>query len=154
MAIGMLKITEFRHGSKSYSLLMTNHSIINLKSPFPFAETVQRLVQVFATKGIKVFATIDQQAEAQSVGLDMPPTTLIIFGNPRAGTPLMLANPVSGVDLPLKVLIHEDKEKSIMVSFTSAQELIKRYSLPEELTSNLIPAERLIQSTLGYRTDN
>lgn len=133
---------------------MTNHSIINLKSPFPFAETVQRLVQVFATKGIKVFATIDQQAEAQSVGLDMPPTTLIIFGNPRAGTPLMLANPVSGVDLPLKVLIHEDKEKSIMVSFTSAQELIKRYSLPEELTSNLIPAERLIQSTLGYRTDN
>lgn len=133
---------------------MTNHSIINLKSPFPFAETVQRLVQVFATKGIKVFATIDQQAEAQSVGLDMPPTTLIIFGNPRAGTPLMLANPVSGVDLPLKVLIHEDKEKSIMVSFTSAQELIKRYSLPEELTSNLIPAERLIQSILGYSTDN
>lgn len=133
---------------------MTNHSIINLKSPFPFAETVQRMLQVFAIKGIKVFATIDQQAEAQSVGLDMPPTTLIIFGNPRAGTPLMLANPVSGVDLPLKVLIHEDKEKSIMVSFTSAQELIKRYSLPEELTSNLIPAERLIQSTLGYRTDN
>lgn len=133
---------------------MTNHSIINLKSPFPFAETVQRLVQVFATKGIKVFATIDQQAEAQSVGLDMPPTTLIIFGNPRAGTPLMLANPVSGVDLPLKVLIHEDKEKSIMVSFTSAQELIKRYSLPEELTSNLIPAERLIQSILGYSTNN
>jgi uncharacterized protein (DUF302 family) len=69
------------------------------------------LLSAFADHGIKVFATIDQQAEAAAAGLTMPPTTLIIFGNPKAGTPLMLAQPRSGLDLPLKVLVSESVPK-------------------------------------------
>ncbi|HKJ60849.1 MAG TPA: DUF302 domain-containing protein, partial [Hyphomicrobiales bacterium] len=83
---------------------MTSLGIVKLKSPYSFTETLQRLLDAFAEKSIKVFATIDQQAEARAFGLSMPPTVLLIFGNPKAGTPLMLANPEAGIDLPLKVL--------------------------------------------------
>ena len=86
---------------------MPSHDIVQRTSPYAFADTVGRLLAAFDEKGITVFATIDQQAEARAVGLSMPPTTLIVFGNPRAGTPLMLANPQAGLDLPLKVLVCE-----------------------------------------------
>jgi uncharacterized protein (DUF302 family) len=120
---------------------MSSRGIVRLESPYVFADTVRRLLAAFAEKGIKVFATIDQQAEAQAAGLAMPPTTLIVFGNPKAGTPLMLANPQAGVDLPLKVLV--------AVLFTAASEIIERHSLPSELISNLVPAERLIAAVLS-----
>ena len=128
---------------------MASPGIVRLESPYPFADTVQRLLAAFAEKGVKVFATIDQQAEARAAGLSMPPTTLIVFGNPRAGTPLMLANPQAGVDLPLKVLVCEPEPGRVAVWFTAAATLIERHSLPPELVSNLVPAERLIASVLG-----
>ena len=128
---------------------MSSRGILTLKSPYAFADTVQRLLAAFAAKGIKVFATIDQQAEARVVGLAMPPTTLIVFGNPKAGTPLMLANPQVGVDLPLKVLVCEPEPGQVVASFTTASEIIERHSLPPELASNLIPAEHLIASVLS-----
>jgi uncharacterized protein (DUF302 family) len=128
---------------------MSSPGIVRLKSPYLFADTVQRLLAAFAGKGIKVFATIDQQAEARAVGLSMPPTTLIVFGNPKAGTPLMLANPEAGIDLPLKVLVCEDQACQVVVLFTAASEIIERYSLPPELASNLKPAEFLITSVLS-----
>jgi uncharacterized protein (DUF302 family) len=86
-----------------------SHGIVSLKSRHPFTDTLQRLLAAFADHGIKVFATIDQGAEALAAGVSMPPTTLIIFGNPRAGTPLMLSNPQSGIDLPLKVLAYQGR---------------------------------------------
>jgi uncharacterized protein (DUF302 family) len=122
--------------------------VVSISSPYPFADTVRRLLSAFADHGIKVFATIDQQAEAAAAGLTMPPTTLIIFGNPKAGTPLMLAQPQSGLDLPLKVLVSESVPKQVSVSFNTAAYIIERHSLPSELASNLVPAERLIRSTL------
>jgi uncharacterized protein (DUF302 family) len=125
------------------------HGIISLRSPYPFDATVQRLLAAFADKGIKVFATIDQQAEALAVGMSMPPTTLIVFGNPKAGTPLMLANPQTGIDLPLKVLVHESEPGQVSVVFVAAEEIIRRHSLPPELASNLVPAGRIIANTLG-----
>jgi uncharacterized protein (DUF302 family) len=128
---------------------VSSHGILRLKSPYVFADTVQRLLAAFAEKGIKVFATIDQQAEARVVGLAMPPTTLIVFGNPKAGTPLMLANPQVGVDLPLKVLVCEPEPGQVAVLFTAASEIIERHSLPPELASNLVPAERLIATVLS-----
>jgi len=128
-----------------------SHGIVSLKSPYPFADTVQRLLSAFAAKGIKVFATIDQQAEARAVDLSMPPTTLIVFGNPKAGTPLMLANPQAGIDLPLKVLVCEDQPGQVVVMFVAASEIIERHSLPPELASNLKPAEFLIASVLSER---
>jgi len=102
------------------------------------------LLSGFASHDIKVFATIDQQAEARAVGLPLPPTTLIVFGNPKAGTPLMAARPQSGLDLPLKVLVSETVPGKVTVSFNSATYVTDRHALPAALASNLAPAERLI----------
>lgn len=128
---------------------MTSPGIVKLESPYSFAGTVQRLLDAFAEKNIRVFATIDQQAEARAAGLSMPPTTLVIFGNPKSGTPLMLANPEVGLDLPLKVLVCESRPDKTVVMFVSASEIIRRHALPPELTSNIQPAEHLVQGILG-----
>ena len=123
--------------------------VVSLASPHPFADTVQRLLAAFASHGVKVFAKIDQQAEALAVGLSMPPTTLIIFGSPKAGTPLMLSNPQSGIDLPLKVLVSENTPGDVAVMFNAASYIVRRHSLPTELAANLGTAERLIADALA-----
>jgi uncharacterized protein (DUF302 family) len=130
------------------SLAADGHGVRSILSPYPFAETVRRLLSAVADHGIKVFVEIDQQAEASAVGLGMPPTTLILFGNPKAGTPLMLARPQSGIDLPLKVLVCESLPGQVSVTFNAAAYIIDRHSLPPELASNLEPAERLIAAVL------
>jgi uncharacterized protein (DUF302 family) len=124
--------------------------IARFPSPYPFADTVKHLLDAFASHGIKVFATIDQRAEAQAVGLSMPPTTLILYGNPKAGTPVMLANLQSGIDLPLKVLIVEPEPGQVEVLLNRAEYIIQRHALPQALSANLVPAERLIASVLGH----
>ncbi len=121
-----------------------DRGVVSVRSLYTFADTVQRLLAAFADHSIKVFATIDQRAEAIAAGLTMPPTTLIIFGNPQAGTPLMLAQPRSGVDLPLKALVTEPEPGQVMVSFNAATYIIERHSLSAELLNNLVPAELLI----------
>lgn len=128
---------------------MPSSSIRRLDSPFSFSDTVERVLAALAGKGIKVFATIDQQAEARSVGMSMPPTTLVIFGSPRAGTPLMIARPQAGVDLPLKVLVSEASPGQVEVFLTPAAAIIRRHGLAPELAANLVPAERLIEAVLG-----
>ncbi|HTQ73408.1 MAG TPA: DUF302 domain-containing protein [Burkholderiales bacterium] len=105
---------------------------------------MKHLLSGFASHGIKVFATIDQQAEAVAAGLTLPPTTLIIFGNPKAGTPVMLAQPQSGLDLPLKVLVSEAVLGKVIVSFNSASYIVERHSIAPALASNLAAGERLI----------
>ena len=133
---------------------MTHHAgVFRFHSPYAFEQTVQRLHAVFAERGIKVFASIDQQAEAAAVGLSMPPTTLILFGNPKAGTPLMLANPVAGIDLPLKVLVTELEPGRVEVLINSAAYLIERHALPQALEANLLPAEGLIGNALGVKSE-
>lgn len=126
----------------------SDSGVLRLKSPFPFHDTVQRLLTAFADRGIKVFATIDQQAEAIAVGLSMPPTTLILFGNPMAGTALMLDNPTAGVDLPLKALVIEAEPGTVEVVINTAKYVIERHALPHGLEANLLPTERLIENVL------
>ncbi|KQX98022.1 hypothetical protein ASD22_12585 [Rhodanobacter sp. Root480] len=128
---------------------MSSSSVVTLESPYTFSDTVRRLLAAFAAKSIKVFAVIDQQAEASAAGLAMPPTTLVIFGNPQAGTPLMLANPQVGVDLPLKVLVSEAVPGRVVVCFTSTAAIVQRHGLPPEFVTNLAPAERVIEAALG-----
>jgi len=132
---------------------MPSSSVVNLESPYTFSDTVGRLLAAFAAKRIKVFAVIDQQAEAGAAGLAMPPTTLVIFGNPQAGTPLMLANPQVGVDLPLKVLVSEATPGRVVASFTAAAEIVRRHGLPAGLAANLAPAERVIEAALRNSAD-
>ncbi len=128
-----------------------DHGIVTIKSRLSFSQTVERLKTTFQSHGIKVFTVIDQQAEARSAGLVMPPMVLILFGNPKAGTPLMLARPLSGLDLPLKVLATEAKAGEVLVSFNSTQYILKRNGLPSELGSNIAPPERLIEAALSER---
>jgi uncharacterized protein (DUF302 family) len=100
--------------------------------PRPLADTVTRLLDLLGSKGIKVFAVFDQQAEARAVGLDLRETTLVIFGNPAAGTGLMAATPLAALDLPLKVLVWADTDRGTQVSYTAPATLAARYGLSPE----------------------
>ena len=111
--------------------------IVNLRSRLPVDEAMERLKSIVARKGITLFAIIDHSKEAQAVGLTMPPTQLAIFGNPKAGTALMLAAPSSGIDLPLKILIWEDAEGEVWVTYNNPQYLGERHGLPLEFLRNL-----------------
>jgi uncharacterized protein (DUF302 family) len=127
--------------------LPRSNGVARFTSPFSFHETVQRVLDALSTHGIKVFATWDQQAEARAVGLDMPPTTLIVFGNPKAGTPLMLAQPESALDLPLKALVLESDDQ-VSVCFNTSDYILERHGLPERMSANLAPAFGLIEQAL------
>lgn len=123
--------------------------VLSVRSPLPFADTVQRLLSAFESHGLKIFATIDQRAEAVAAGLTLYPATLIIFGNPRAGTPLMAARPQSGIDLPLKAFVTESVPGEVSVSFNEAAYILERHALAADFLNNLAPAERLIANTLA-----
>jgi uncharacterized protein (DUF302 family) len=101
-------------------------------SPRSVEETVARLVALLGAKGIKVFAVIDQRAEARAVGLDLRETTLVVFGNPLAGTPLMQAVPLAALDLPLKVLVWADGQHGTQVSYADPSVVVARYGLVPE----------------------
>jgi uncharacterized protein (DUF302 family) len=122
--------------------------IRTLESRDSFPGTVARLTSSLQAHGIKIFAVIDQQAEARAAGLAMPPVTLILFGNPKAGTPLMAARPTSALDLPLKAVVWASENGGVFVSFNTAAYLIARHHLPEALAANLAPAEKLIAAAL------
>lgn len=106
-------------------------------------ETVGKIKVLLNAKGIKLFAVIDHSGEAEAIGLKMPPTKLVIFGNPKGGTPLMLAAPPVAIDLPLKLLVWEDAQGSRWVSYNSPQYLKKRHELPDDLLKNIAIIEAL-----------
>jgi uncharacterized protein (DUF302 family) len=106
--------------------------VVTKASPRGAGETVARLLELLTSKGIKVFAVIDQQAEARAVGLDLRETTLVIFGNPAAGTGVMVAAPLAALDLPLKVLVWAEPGQGTFVSYTAPATLASRYDLSAE----------------------
>ncbi len=124
----------------------TGKGIIDQRSLHSVDETLQRLVSTLHTKGVTIFATVDHSGEAAKVGLEMRPTKLVIFGNPKAGTPLMLASPSIAIDLPLKILIWEDGAGKVWVSYNSAAYLQERHGLPEDLLRNIAIVETLATS--------
>jgi uncharacterized protein (DUF302 family) len=105
-------------------------------------DTVARFTAILDGKGVKTFAVIDQRAEAEKAGLELRETVLVIFGSPRAGTPVMAAVPLSALDLPLKVLIWDD-EGQTKVSYTPPAELARRYELSDDLAANLAAIDAL-----------
>ena len=112
------------------------------------AETVERLEGVLAAKGITLFAVIDHSGEAAKVGWAMPDTKLLVFGNPKAGTPVMLAAPTSALDLPLKILVREDGGE-VVVEYNSAAWLAGRHGVPGELVGVLAGVEGLVAGVAG-----
>jgi uncharacterized protein (DUF302 family) len=107
--------------------------VITKSSARSVADTVTRLLALLDAKGLKVFDVIDQRAEAEAVGLELRSTTLVVFGNPAAGTPVMAAAPLSALDLPLKLLVWDDDEHDTQVSYTDPAVLAQRYGLSPEL---------------------
>jgi uncharacterized protein (DUF302 family) len=108
---------------------------VTKSSPRSVEETVARLLQLLSAKGLKVFAVIDQAAEARAVGLELRETTLVVFGNPAAGTPAMAAVPLSALDLPLKIVVWADEARGTQVSYTDPAALAARYDLGPDLAA-------------------
>jgi len=121
-----------------------NNGLIRVASRYAMDETLRRLQETFAQKGLQVFAVIDHSGEAEKVGLKMLPTKVLIFGSPKAGTPVMVAAPSLAIDLPLKALVAEDQEGRVAVTYNDAEYLRTRHGFPEELTKNLAGAGALI----------
>ncbi len=121
----------------------TNNGILNKRSNHSVDETLERLKRTLKAKGVTIFAIVDHSGEAEKVGLKMPPTKVVMFGNPKAGTPLMLAAPSIAIDLPLKILISEDREGKVWVSHNSLTYLQQRHGLPQELLQNIAVVETL-----------
>ena len=111
--------------------------IIDKLSHHSVEETVDRLKGILQSKGVALFAMIDHSGEAQKVGMKMPPTKLLIFGSPKAGTPLMLAAPSVAIDLPLKILVWEDAQGKVWVSYNSLEYLQERHGIAPELAPNI-----------------
>ena len=121
----------------------TENGIIHKPSNHSVDETVERLKRILQAKGIALFALVDHSGEAIKVGMSMRPTKLLIFGNPKAGTPLMLAAPTSAIDLPLKILVWEDGEGKVRISYNSPAHLQQRHGLSQELIQNIAVVEAL-----------
>src|SRR5213594_1309510 len=125
---------------------MTPHSdsgIIDQPSQHSVEQTVERLTALLHAKGVTLFALVDHSGEAAKVGMKMPPTKLLIFGNPKSGTPLMLASPSVAIDLPLKILVWEDADGRVWLSYNSPGHLQARHHLPPELLQNIAVIETL-----------
>jgi uncharacterized protein (DUF302 family) len=120
------------------------NGLIQIPSHYSVEETLTRLETVFADKGLKVFALIDHSGEAEKVGLKMKPTKVLMFGSPKAGTPLMVEAPTLAIDLPLKALIAEDEQGKVSVAYNDPAYLQQRHGVPQELMKNLAGAGALI----------
>lgn len=121
----------------------TGSGIIEKPSNHSVEETVAKLEGILQAKAVTLFALIDHSGEAEKAGMKMPPTKLLIFGNPKAGTPLMLAAPSSAIDLPLKILVREDAQGKVWVSYNNPEYLQQRHHLPQELLQNIAVVETL-----------
>jgi uncharacterized protein (DUF302 family) len=120
--------------------------LITIPSRHSVDETVVNIVSLLRDKGIKLFAVIDHSGEAKLAGLKMPPTRVVIFGNPKAGTPLMLASPSVAIDLPLKLLVAEDAQGKVSISYNAAEYLGKRHQLPDDMFGVIAAVGKLAEA--------
>jgi uncharacterized protein (DUF302 family) len=127
------------------SSMKKKNGIVDVRSNHSVDETVERVKNILQSKGITLFALIDHSGEAEKVGMKMPPTKLLIFGNPKGGTPVMLAAPSIAIDLPLKILVWQDGEGKVWLSYNSPEYLQERHGLPEELLQNIAVVRALVE---------
>jgi uncharacterized protein (DUF302 family) len=122
--------------------------VVSKASAHSVEETIDRLEAVLREKHIHIFARIDQRAEADKVGLAMPAMELLIFGSPKGGTPLMIAEPTIGIDLPLKAMAWEDREGKIWLSYNAPEYLQDRFSIGDDLIRNISGIGALVEQAL------
>lgn len=135
--------SQFANHEETSMTLGKSNGIIDTPSHHSVDETVEKLRGILAAKGVTLFALVDHSGEAEKAGLKMPPTKLLIFGSPKAGTPLMLAVPRIAIDLPLKILVWEDVQGKVWVSYNSSAYLQERHGLPQELLQNIAVVETM-----------
>jgi uncharacterized protein (DUF302 family) len=123
---------------------MAGNGLVRVASPYTVDETANRLESILAERGVRVFALIDHSGEAAKIGMKMRPTKLVIFGNPKGGTPVMVAAPTLAIDLPLKALVWEDEGGEVWVSYNSPEYLQQRHGVPEDLIKNIAVAGALV----------
>jgi uncharacterized protein (DUF302 family) len=121
--------------------MQKEEGIVTIAGRHSVDETVDKLKAILKSKGVTLFALIDHSGEAEKAGMKMPPTRLLIFGNPKGGTPLMLASPSAALDLPLKILVAEDRQGKVWISYNSGEYLKERHGLPQELLQNIAVVE-------------
>ena len=122
--------------------------IISKPSKYSVAETIHRLETILTAKGIKIFTLVDHSGEAEKAGLKMPPTQLLIFGNPKGGTPVMLAAPTAAIDLPLKALAWQDGNGQVWLSYNDPEYLQRRFGLSAEIIKPLAGMGAVIEQAL------
>lgn len=127
--------------------------VVTQRSPFPVVETLDRLEKLLQSKGIQIFARVDHSGEAHKAGLHMNPTQLLIFGNPKGGTPVMVAAPTAAIDLPLKALAWQDDEGKVWLSWNDPEYLRRRFDVSEELMRPLAGIPALLKSVLSPESD-
>jgi uncharacterized protein (DUF302 family) len=123
-------------------------SVASRASPFSVDQTLARLEQVINSRGLKVFARFDHSDEAARVALRMLPAHVLVFGSPKAGTPLMQASPLIALELPLKVLVWQDGSGQVWMSYVKASSLVERYAIPEALAAVLTGVEGIVDAAL------
>lgn len=124
---------------------MPVNGMVHVRSHHSVHETLQRLESVLISHGLTIFGRVDHSGEAEKVGLKMPLTQVLIFGSPKAGTPLMVASPTLAIDLPLKALVWEDADGTVWVSYNSPEYLKQRHHVPDDLITNIAGAGALLQ---------
>jgi uncharacterized protein (DUF302 family) len=124
-------------------------SIVTHASPFSVAETISRLEQAFAARGMTVFAKIDHAAGARQVGMEMPPATVLIYGHPKGGTPAMLAAPLAALDLPLRVLVHQRADGGTEIAYHPVAAMLAGAGVPQAVAAALEPAQNLLAAALA-----
>jgi uncharacterized protein (DUF302 family) len=127
---------------------LPDNGMVHLSSHYSVPETLQRLESLLQAKGVSVFARVDHSGEAEKAGLKMHPTQLLIFGSPKAGTPLMLASPTLAIDLPLKALAWEDADGKVWLSYNSPEYLRQRHNVPNDLLKNISGTGALLQKSV------
>jgi uncharacterized protein (DUF302 family) len=125
---------------------MPGTGMVHVRSGYSVAETLRRLECAVTAHGLTIFGRIDHSGEAERAGLAMRPTQVLLFGSPKAGTPLMVAAPTLAIDLPLKALIWEDGDGAVWLSYNSPEYLQRRHNAPENLIQNIAAAGALMRS--------
>ncbi|BCA52931.1 hypothetical protein W02_00710 [Nitrospira sp. KM1] len=138
----------FAAGFAGPAMVQAADNLITTASRYSVPETIDRIEKAVTAKGMTVFARIDHGLEATQVGLDMKPTVLLIFGNPKSGTALMVARPTAAIDLPMKALVWEDRNGKVWLTYNSPALLRERHGVAENLTSTLDPVGKLLEQSL------
>lgn len=130
------------------------NGIETVASSRPFTESIAHFELLLAARGLILFAKVDFTSDAKDAGIDMPPTMLLIFGNPKAGTPLMIAAPSAALDFPLKVLVSQDSDRRVWFSYNTPEYLAERHGIPGDLVKNIAGVRALVQAATATASDS